>query len=118
MLIASYTFFYLFAGLELNKELPIAKFLSDAKIVPGAVYQTEDILQAVKSQLNVSKMKILVISDRKDLPRGPKNIFLYEFKVEKILKGSLDLIPSPSPSVNIQIRGGKSCLMCISKTLR
>ena len=28
-------------------------------------------------------------------------------KVEKILKGSLDLIPSPSPSVKIQIFGGK-----------
>jgi hypothetical protein len=28
-------------------------------------------------------------------------------KVENILKGSLDLIPSPSPSVTIQIMGGK-----------
>ena len=28
-------------------------------------------------------------------------------KVEKILKGSLDLIPSPSPSVKIQIWAGK-----------
>ena len=28
------------------------------------------------------------------------------FKVEKILKGSLDLIPSPSPSMKIQIMGG------------
>ena len=28
-------------------------------------------------------------------------------KVEKILKGSLDSIPSPSPSVKIQIIGGK-----------
>ena len=28
-------------------------------------------------------------------------------KVEKILKGSLDLISSPSPSVKIQIMGGK-----------
>ena len=28
-------------------------------------------------------------------------------KVEKILKGSLDSIPSPSPSVKIQIMGGK-----------
>ena len=28
-------------------------------------------------------------------------------KVEKILKGSLDLIPSSSPSVKIQIFGGK-----------
>jgi hypothetical protein len=39
-------------------------------------------------------------------------------KVEKILKGSLDLIPSPSPSVEIQIMGRKVCLRCIGKTLR
>ena len=38
-------------------------------------------------------------------------------KVEKILKGSLDSIPSPSPSVNIQIMGGKVCLGCKGKTL-
>ena len=31
-------------------------------------------------------------------------------KVEKILEGSLDLILSPSPSVKIQIMGGKVCL--------
>ena len=31
-------------------------------------------------------------------------------KVEKILKGSLDTISSPSPSVKIQIMGGKVCL--------
>ena len=31
-------------------------------------------------------------------------------KVENILKGSLDLIPSPSPSVKIQIMTGKVCL--------
>ena len=37
--------------------------------------------------------------------------------VEKILKGSLDLIPSPSPSVKIQIMGGKVCLRCKGKTL-
>jgi hypothetical protein len=29
------------------------------------------------------------------------------FKVKKILEDSLDLIPSPSPSVKIQIMGGK-----------
>ena len=29
-------------------------------------------------------------------------------KVEKIIKGSLYLIPSPSPSVKIQIVGGKA----------
>jgi hypothetical protein len=36
-------------------------------------------------------------------------------KVENILKGSL--FPSPSPLVNIQIMGGKVCLMCKGKTL-
>jgi hypothetical protein len=38
-------------------------------------------------------------------------------KVEKILKGSLDLIPSPSLSMKIQIMGGKVCLRCNGKTL-
>ena len=38
-------------------------------------------------------------------------------KVEKILKGSLDSIPSPSPSVKIQIMGGKICLRCRGKIL-
>ena len=33
-----------------------------------------------------------------------------EVKVEKILKGSLDLISSPSSSVKIQIMGRKVCL--------
>ena len=36
-------------------------------------------------------------------------------KVEKILKGSLDSIPSPS--VKIQIMGGKVHLRCKGKTL-
>ena len=35
----------------------------------------------------------------------------------KFLKGSLDLIPSPPPSVKIQIMGGKICLRCKGKTL-
>jgi hypothetical protein len=39
------------------------------------------------------------------------------FKIEKILKGSLDSIQSPSSSVKIQIMGGKVCLMCKGKTL-
>ena len=38
-------------------------------------------------------------------------------KVENILKGSLDAIPSPSTSVTIQIMGGKVCLRCKGKTL-
>ena len=39
------------------------------------------------------------------------------FKVENILKGSLELIPSPSHSVKIQIMVGKVCLRCKDKTL-
>ena len=38
-------------------------------------------------------------------------------KVEKILKSSLYLIPSPSNSVKIQIVGGKICLRCKGKIL-
>ena len=38
-----------------------------------------------------------------------------EDKVEKVLKGSLDSIPSPSHSVKIQILGGKVCLRCKGK---
>ena len=41
----------------------------------------------------------------------------YPPKVEKILKGSLDSISSPSPSVKIQIMGGKVCLRRKGKTL-
>ena len=36
-------------------------------------------------------------------------------KVEKISKGSLDSISLPSPSVKIQIMGGKVCLRCKGK---
>ena len=38
-------------------------------------------------------------------------------KVENMLKGSLDSIPSPSPSVKIQVMGRKVCLKCKGKTL-
>ena len=38
-------------------------------------------------------------------------------RVENILKGCLDSILSPSPSVKIQIMGGKVCLRCKGKTL-
>ena len=36
-------------------------------------------------------------------------------KVEKTLKGNLESIPSPSPSVKIQIKGGRFCLRCKGK---
>ena len=38
-------------------------------------------------------------------------------KVEKIIKGNLDLTPSPLPSVKIQIMGRKVCMRCKGKTL-
>ena len=57
--------------------------------------------------------RLLVPSAVKSLHIGDKPII----KVEKILKGSLDWIPSPSPSVKIQIMGGKVFLRCKGKTL-
>ena len=43
--------------------------------------------------------------------------FYFLIKVEKILKGTLDSILSPSPSVKIQIMGGKICFRCKGETL-
>ena len=43
--------------------------------------------------------------------KTPSYLVTFGPKVEKILKGSLDSIPSPSPSVKIQILGGKVCLI-------
>ena len=40
-----------------------------------------------------------------------------KFKVEMILKGRMDSIPLPSPSVKIQIMGKKVCLRPKGKTL-
>ena len=51
-----------------------------------------------------------------DLSRGVA-IGVTRLKLENILKDSLDSIPSPSPSVKIQILGGKVCLGCKGKTL-
>jgi len=43
---------YFNKGLELNAKYPIDQYLSDAQIVPGALYHTNEILEAVKSQIN------------------------------------------------------------------
>ena len=42
--------------------------------------------------------------------------FARQCKVENILKVSLDLTPSPTPSVKFQIMGGKGSLRCKVKT--
>ena len=52
----------------------------------------------------------------KNVRKVPRQFCLF-FKVENILKGRLDTIPSPSPSVKIQIMGSKLCLRCKGKTL-
>ena len=48
---------------------------------------------------------------------GKRGKYFLSNKVEKKLKGSLDSIPTPSPSVKIQIMCGKVCLKCKGKTL-
>ena len=45
------------------------------------------------------------------------NFFYHLKKVERILKGSLDLIPLPSPSAKIQIMDREVCLTNKGKTL-
>ena len=50
---------------------------------------------------------------RGELSKVRKKTFFH--KVEKILKGSLDSIPSPSASVKIQIIDGKVCVRCKGK---
>jgi hypothetical protein len=45
-------------------------------------------------------------------------ILMVTVKVKKIQEAILDLIPSPSSWVKIQIIGRKVCLRCKGKTLR
>ena len=67
----------------------------------------------IEQYLDVSNFKYLSKVQINELPRtqntklpSAKWPFLYKVKVEKILKGSLDSIPSPSPSVKIQFMVG------------
>ena len=53
-----------------------------------------------------------------DKTTAPQSLSKNNVKVVKILKGSLDLIPSPLPSEKIQITGKKVCLRCNGKTLQ
>ena len=66
----------------------------------------ELVLEAGKNIENYTKTEIDVMNDLACLPYSSV-INILVFKVEKILKGSLDSISSPSPSVKIQIMGGK-----------
>ena len=79
-----------------------------------------------KIQPHEAEMILQKFKDKKWLVENSGNIlmstrFIFEMepflKVKNILKGSLDLILSPSPSVKIQVMGGKVCLRCKGKTL-
>ena len=54
-----------------------------------------------------------------EMPKNLKHAIacIVSFKVENFLKGGLDLIPSPSTSMEIQIMGWTVCLKCKGKTL-
>ena len=60
-------------------------------------------------------MQVFLVSKKKFTIPIEENCFLC--KVKNILKGSLNLIPSTSPSVKIQIMEGKVCLECKGTTL-
>ena len=79
--------------------------------------KSEDLSQLEKqeeSKINSSSIEELFASN---VEKETESNAIKEGKVEKILKGSLDWIPSASPSVKIQIVGGKICSRCKGKTL-
>ena len=76
-------------------------------------------MSACKVLLLIWSMKkfVMILNDKMALKWNLIHILYQTFKVEFFLKGSLDWIPSPSPSVKIQVMGGKVCLRCKGKTL-
>ena len=69
-------------------------------------------------QIYFVKKKITLKRSCNITQSGVANLNSFFFvKVEKILKGSLDLITSPSPSMKIQTMDGKFCLRWKGKTL-
>ena len=80
----------------LNQTILTIKFIS--QIYRYLVFMARKNSTTRKVLLKISAMKSIV-------------------KVEKILKGSLDSITSPSPSVKMQIMGGKVSMRWKGKTL-
>ena len=60
---------------------------------------------------------LLAVAERTSYLRTYYDILIKKSKVENIFKGSLDLIPSTSPLMKIQIMGRKVCLRYKGKTL-
>ena len=76
----------------------------------------QDLLAQVGQGLRIEEkhliyLELMIMEQVADWEVGTGN------NVEKILKGSRDLIPSLLPLVEIQIMGGKVCLKCKGKTL-
>ena len=82
-------------------------------------YRGHCLLEACR-QADLSKAKKLLSSSSNSSSAVAELLAFkhpYTGKVENILKGRLDSIPSPSPSMKIQIMGGKVCLRNKGKTL-
>ena len=87
-----------FAISNVQQELNyVRKELIEARANKSA---SDDKLNNVQDQIDTMQNNINSLTDE-------GNFWTRPFKVEKILKGSLDLISSPSPLVKIQIRGGE-----------
>ena len=102
--------------LNMRKEKPNEKTLNFCSAASSKCHRRFDEIATV--QLSQPLVKVIpivwVIHKLCKLCQVGKQVFS---KVEKILKGSLDLMPSPSTSVEIRIIGGKVCLKCRGKTL-
>jgi hypothetical protein len=92
----------------LDKIIEFQGFIKFQKSNIRALFWTEVWMH--KSFFNMPNLKIYTFQNQYE-----KKI-IWISKVEKILKYSLDLIPSPSLSVKIQIMSGKVCLRCRGKT--
>ena len=77
--------------------------------------QIQGVLKHVSQAKKLGTGKWQIMTDRGYINTVFRFMRLPAAKVEKILKGSLDLISSPS--VKIQIMGGKVCLWQKGKTL-
>ena len=100
-----------------NRKLPIICIHFD---IPHCILteETKQISIALHNQVIPSdwiKQMICLIYRFFSILNHSMKMFLFSINVEKILKGSLDSIPSPS--VKIQIMDGKVCFRCKGKTL-
>ena len=117
----------LIKGLVLMCKIWIRSFIKVLSCMTGCFGQPDEaacqfICQWELGQSNEKYLKLLTcMGENGCLTMQPDGVCLssarYSIKVEKILKGSLDSIPSPSPSLKIQIMGRKVCLRCKGKTL-